>query len=130
MRARHRGADCGTDGIADGCSDSCTDCGTDGCPDRCAHGSAYCGTDRRTLCGTHRRANPCAHATPMRRRLARLRQDGWRHLLRGWREQLHVRLQRGLLGELGEPARVRARHRRADRGTDGIADRCAHSGAH
>ena len=38
-----------------------------------------------------------------------------------------MRLQRGLLGELGEPARVRARHRRANRGTDSIADGCSDS---
>ena len=97
---------------------------------RCAHG----GTDRSTYCGTHRgahhRADARADAASVHGRLARLRQDGGRHLLRRWREQLHLRLQAGLLGELDEPAHVHARHRRADGSADGSAHVGANSIAH
>ena len=49
--------------------------------------------------GSDTRADACADAAPVRRRLARLRYDGGRHLLRDGTDHPHLRLQGRLLGE-------------------------------
>ena len=84
-----------THGKPDGESDAKSNAKSDGCtdaePDACA--------DARADARAFARADTCADAAPVRRRLARLRHDGGRHLLPDGTYQPHLRLQGRLLGE-------------------------------
>ena len=124
-------ADCGPNGIADIVSNAAADAVSNAVPDDTANAVpntvSNSTADCQPYCRTHHSADARAHTAPVCGRLTRLRLDGrWRVLHR--RRQLQVRLQIGLLAELGEPAHVHTRHVRADGGADSGADGGADSG--